>query len=444
MKRLAVLSALVPMLSGCGTGLQYPAGPATTLEGGLAQYLQVFANGDWRDTGVQVKRGETYRVTAEGRWSSGVFCGYTDASGSGVNPLCGGDPWNLGVGGSSMIGRIGNGPPFPVGSALTFIARDEGHLHLRDYDLMEFDNSGTMNVMVTRAAPAAHHAAPPPPPPPPPQASTPPAPVASRFPEQPLTLRFPKGAERPDDVAVIIGNADYTRQGRDIPDARPAHADAAGVRRYAIEALGVKEGNVIFMKDATGSQMTSVFGSRDDHRGQLFDWVKPGKSRVFVYYSGHGAPGVQGGSPYLVPADSDAARIELNGYPLKQLYDNLGKLPADSVTVVLEACFSGVSPAGSVLGKASPVFLEAKAPVVPDNVTLIAAGNANQMASWEPDDSHGMFTRNFLEGMAGKADADRNGKVSLDELERHLNETLTYAARRNYGRDQNAQIVRGK
>ncbi|EME70874.1 hypothetical protein H261_05679 [Paramagnetospirillum caucaseum] len=276
--------------------------------------------------------------------------------------------------------------------------------------------------------------------PPPPVAAAPPPP---RFAVQPAVGRFPRGAERPDDVAVIIGNADYTRQGRDIPDVRPAHADAEGARLYATQALGIREGNVIFLKDATGSQMTRVFGSDKDHRGQLFDWVKPGKSRVYVYYSGHGAPASQGGSPYLIPTDSDAARIELNGYPLKQLYDNLGKLPADSVTVVLEACFSGISPAGSVLGKASPVFFEVKAPPVPANLTVIAAGAANQMASWEADESSGLFTKYYLKAMAGEADSDKDGRVGLDELDRYLKETLTYFARRHYGRDQNAQIVRG-
>jgi len=272
----------------------------------------------------------------------------------------------------------------------------------------------------------------------------PPSPAGKAFTSAPVVTRFPKGGERPDDIAVIIGNADYAKQGRDIPDVKPAYADAEGIRLYVLQALGIKEGNIIILKDATGAQMTRVFGSKEEPRGQLFDWVKPGqKSRVFVYYSGHGAPGRDGGSPYLVPTDADAARIELNGYPVKQLYDNLGKLPAESVTVVLEACFSGLSPAGSVLGKASPVFFEVKAPPVPANLTVITAGAANQVASWDTDESASLFTRNFLEGMAGKADLNHDGKVTLDELDRYLKDTLTYYARRYYGRDQQAQIIRG-
>jgi hypothetical protein len=450
MRRLLGM-AIALVLANCGTGTVYAPGPPTTLDDATVQHIQIFANGDWRDTGVQLRRNQTYRITAEGQWSSGLVCGWTDASGAGVSPLCAGDTWGLGVSPSSLIGRIGpSGRPFAVGTALTLTPAEDGNLWLRDYDLIEFDNTGALNVSIARAGPpaatpiaTAPTPAPTPAPAPVPAAravavAQPPRPVA-----QPLSIRYPRGPERPDDVAVVIGNADYRRLGKDIPDVPPARADAASVRRYVTEALGVKDGNVIALDDATSAQMTRVFGSRDDPRGQLFDWVKPGRSRVFVYYAGHGAPGRDGGGPMLVPVDADAARIELNGYPLKQLYDNLGRLPADSVTVVIEACFSGLSPAGSVLGKASPVFFEVKAPPVPARLTVITAGAANQVASWEPDESHGLFTRAFLEGMSGKADFDHDGRVTLDELDRHLKDTLTYLARRHYGRDQTAQIVKG-
>ena len=47
--------------------------------------------------------------------------------------------------------------------------------------------------------------------------------------------------------------------------------------------------------------------------------------------------------------------------------------------------------------------------------------------------------------MAGEADAkpygDGDGSVSWQELDAYLKETLTYYARRYYGRDQTAQIV---
>ncbi len=263
--------------------------------------------------------------------------------------------------------------------------------------------------------------------------------------EKALALDYPKGEKRADDIAVIIGNADYTTEGKDIPDVVPAYADAESFKMYAQSTLGISKDNIIFMRDATQADLISTFGSEDDHRGQLFNWVEPDVSNVWVYYSGHGAPGDKTGDSYLVPADAQATMIQLNGYPLRRLYRNLSKLPAKSVTVVLEACFSGASAGGSVISNASPIYLKAKETGVPANVTVVAAGTANQIASWEEDKSNGLFTKYFLKGMAGEADespyGDGNGTVAWSELEAFLKRTLTRSARRIYGRDQTAQIV---
>lgn len=258
---------------------------------------------------------------------------------------------------------------------------------------------------------------------------------------------FIQGPPRPYDIAVIIGNADYSKLTRDLPDVKPAYADAEGIKRYVKRTLGIREGNIIDLRDATGGQMDRVFGTETTHKGQLYDWVRP-RSNVFIYYAGHGAPAGGEGTAYLVPSDADPTRIELNGYPLDRLYRNLGKISARSITVVLEACFSGVAEGGSVVSMASPIFVKPKSPAVPDNITVIAAGASDQMASWETDASHGLFTKYFLKAMTGEADDKPFGngdkKVSSKELNAYLKDTLTYFARRYYGRDQTAVIKVGK
>lgn len=271
--------------------------------------------------------------------------------------------------------------------------------------------------------------------------------LAPKFPQSPVEVSFNQVPEQPNDIAVIIGNADYSKLGKDIPDVMPAYADATSMRRYFINGLGVKPGNIIDFRDATGSQMIRVFGSTVNHKGQLYDWVKPNVSNVYVYYAGHGAPSSNDGNAYLVPSDSDAARIDLNGYPLETLYANLAKIKAKSATVILESCFSGTSQAGSLVGKASPVFIRPKQVEVPPGITVISAGAPDQIASWEENKSHGLFTQYFVKGMAGEADdkpyGNGDGKVSYPELEKYLDDTLTYYARRYYGRDQKAQILVG-
>ncbi len=273
------------------------------------------------------------------------------------------------------------------------------------------------------------------------------APAAETFPTKPVAVSFPRGKAAPDDIAVIIGNANYKATAKDIPDVVPAYADAEGMKRYATQALGIREENVIFIKDAKLIDLISTFGTADDPKGKLFNWVKPGQSNVFVFYSGHGAPSADGASSYLVPVDAQAALINLSGYSLKALYANLGKLPAKSVTVVLEACFSGASQSGMLMKNASPIYQKAMAEIVPANLTVISAGSGNQIASWEQDKSHGLFTKHYLLGMAGAADkkpyGNGDGKVGTDELAAYLKGTMSYMAQRYYGREQTVQVATG-
>ena len=81
----------------------------------------------------------------------------------------------------------------------------------------------------------------------------------------------------------------------------------------------------------------------------------------------------------------------------------------------------------------------------PSNVRAISAGAADQMASWEQNGSQSLFTKYFLKGMSGEGDkkpyGNGDGKVEDRELKKYLDDTMTYYARRYYGRDQTAQIV---
>ncbi len=452
MQRRTSLASLIIIslaaLTGCA-GVKYDPVEATTLQKGQQQQVEILGAGDWRDTGIVVHTSETYELTSNGTWSMGGFCGSTDASGSGVNPLCAGDPWGIGAIGSTLIGRIGSkGKPFRVGDNFLLKPKGNGNLFLRSYDLLPGDNTGAVNVTILRQGAIVASA--------PPQLQ--PVPIVQptqtlsnieppRFSMDPMAITFRKGPSRPDDIAVVIGNADYKKQGKDIPNVKPAYSDAASFKEYAMTTLGVREGNIIDMRDATGAQMNSVFGSETHQQGQLSDWVRKDTSNVYVYYAGHGAPGGSGGNSYLIPSDADASRIEINGYGLKTLYSNLSLVPAKSVTVVLEACFSGASQSGTVISNASPVFIKAKTPDIPKNITVIAAGASDQMASWENDGSNGLFTKYYLKGMSGEADAkpsgNGDGTVTHDELKAYLEETLTYYARRYYGRDQTAVIIVG-
>ena len=245
-------------------------------------------------------------------------------------------------------------------------------------------------------------------------------------------------------VAVIIGNKAYP--GR-TPDAEYAHNDAAAMRDFVVDRLGYRPGNIIDLRDATKGQMEAVFGTKETHKGKLFNWMRPGKSDVVVFYSGHGVPGLQDKRGYLLPVDGDPNLAEITGFPVDRLYANLAKLPARSVTVFLDACFSGETPKGMLVQATSGLTVTPRAPETARALTVITAAQGDQFASWDEDAKHGLFTRHLLLALGGKADSSAygngDGKVSLDEAKKYLDEEMTYQARRRYGREQVASVQGG-
>ena len=246
-------------------------------------------------------------------------------------------------------------------------------------------------------------------------------------------------------IAVIIGNRNYKSANKDIPNVDFAHNDANAIHQFVTQALGYREGNIILIKDATQADLSSTFGTKDNPKGRLHDWIRPGKSDVFVFYSGHGAPGLNSGEGYLLPVNADPAKVELNGYPLKTLYANLETLPSRSATVVLDACFSGGSAGGILLKNTSSIALKIiETKPKQSKLVVLTASGPSQTASWDTDIHHGLFTRHFLEGISGAADkndfGNQDGKITLGELKKYLEEEVAYAARRRYGREQTPKI----
>ncbi len=152
-------------------------------------------------------------------------------------------------------------------------------------------------------------------------------------------------------------------------------------------------------------------------------------SRVFFYFSGHGAPDPQTGQSYLLPYDGDPNFLENTGYPLKRLYEKLGALPAREVIVVIDACFSGAG-GRSVLAKgARPLVMNVATVAVPQKLTVFAAAAGDQITSTLEDQGHGTFTYYFLKGLSGAAQ-DAAGAVTGQGLYAYLKPKVQDAARR--------------
>jgi hypothetical protein len=242
-------------------------------------------------------------------------------------------------------------------------------------------------------------------------------------------------------VAVVIGNKNYSS--KLIPEVNYAHNDADLFLEVINKNMGYSSENIIDLRDASQAQMLSTFGNEKNHKGKLWSFLdSKGRSDVVIFYSGHGAPGLQDKRGYILPSDSDPNTVEINGYPLELLLKNISKLEdAKSVTVFLESCFSGVGHSGPLVSAASPVFVKVKEPSPARNVVVVSAASNEQVASWDDRNKVGLFSRYLVEGLTGRADINQDMRVTGQEILDYLDENMTPAARRLFMRQQNAQLI---
>ena len=235
-----------------------------------------------------------------------------------------------------------------------------------------------------------------------------------------------KLSERENDFAVVIGISKYS----DLPEAQFAERDAEAVKNHLL-ALGFPSRNVVLL---TGEK--AGYKSMEKFIETWLPRHADKNSRVFFYFSGHGAPDVASGKAYLVPWDGDANYIENTGYPLHRLYQKLNALKAKDVIVVMDACFSGAGGRSVIAKGARPLITKVDTKLANNSkVVVFAAASADEITGTEESQGHGLFTYYFL-----KAINEAKGEATITNIYGYLQPRVNDAARRQ-GRDQTPQLL---
>lgn len=222
----------------------------------------------------------------------------------------------------------------------------------------------------------------------------------------PLAKKMDKNA-----LAIIFGIENY----RNISKVSFAYRDASCIREYFIKTIGIPQNQIYFKTDdkVTLGEFNKVFAEN----GWLDKRVKKELTNIYIYYAGHGAPSIKEKQSYLIPYDGDINYPVQTGYPLDKMLKNLGSLNAKSVTVFLDACFSGINRDNEILlAGARPISIEVKKPYLSENVTIYSATSGNEISSAYPDKKHGLFTYFLLKGLQGSADVNNDNDLTVQEL----------------------------
>ncbi len=263
-----------------------------------------------------------------------------------------------------------------------------------------------------------------------PPAAPPPAPPVVQRRSDVDELEGPDAAPRPDDFALVVGIEDY----RALPAADYAESDAGAFRDYARRVLGVPEENIVFL---SGQRAALT-----DLSKYLDEWLPRNvseKSRVYFYYSGHGAPDPDG-TAYLVAWDGDPAFLKSSAYPLPRLYERLESLKAREVVVLLDSCFSGAG-GRSVIAKGTRPLVTSLVPQAPpgSKLSILTAASGDEITGSLDEERHGLFTYHLLKGLRGEADGDKDGHLTIGELHTFVRKAVSKGARRQ-NREQTPQL----
>jgi hypothetical protein len=241
---------------------------------------------------------------------------------------------------------------------------------------------------------------------------------------EPPIDRAPVVARNPDALAVVIGVERYLRG----TAATDAARDALVMRTFVTRTLGVPDdaAHLVVRTDAaaSGSELRRLL----DDRGWLARRTTD-NTDLILYFGGHGALG-SGQVPHLLPADADPAYVDATGIDLHALFERLARWPARSITVFLDACFSGLARSGRPLvagTRAAVVSIEHPA-LLRRNMAVFTASRGAQPAGTLPAAGHGAFTYFVARGLQGRADTDGDGTITVAELGRYTEDEVRTAS----------------
>jgi len=217
--------------------------------------------------------------------------------------------------------------------------------------------------------------------------------------------------------AVVIGINIY----QNARHLKYAAKDAAAFYQYLIEKIRLPKENISYLINDQASlyEIRSVLGT--------YLRRKAGKDdMVMIYFAGHGAteedsmsPDGDGLEKYILPYDADLKNLYASALPMSEIAQIFNRIYSERLIFIADACYSGAS-GGRTIGirgmraNISDAFLNRISKG--RGRVIITASGANEVSAEKDDLGHGVFTYYLLEGLKGKADLDKDGMITVDEI----------------------------
>ncbi|MBN2717529.1 MAG: caspase family protein [Deltaproteobacteria bacterium] len=194
--------------------------------------------------------------------------------------------------------------------------------------------------------------------------------------------------------AMVVG---ANNGGAERATLRYADTDAAAFANVLVQLGGVQKKDLLLITNAGRQDLVNGFT-------RITRMLKASRSRgdrteLIFYYSGH--------------SDELGLLLENEVYTYREMRHQINTLPARVRVGILDSCASGalVRVKGGV--RTAPFLVDASAEV--EGVAILTSSAADEVAQESDKVGGSYFTHFLVSGMRGAADADRDGRVTLNE-----------------------------
>jgi uncharacterized caspase-like protein len=217
---------------------------------------------------------------------------------------------------------------------------------------------------------------------------------------------------------VVIGIDAYQH----VPPLKYAVNDAKAFYEYLVKQSQIPSENVTLLLDreASLSRLRSTLGTHLKNKASKEDMV-------ILYFAGHGAtetdvrsPDGDGLEKYLLPCDADPKDLYASAIPMREISYIFDRIRSERLIFIVDSCYSGasggrtISTTAGLRSSISETFLDRIAGG--RGRIILTASAANEVSEEKDELKHGVFTYFLLDGLLGKADTDKDGVITVDEI----------------------------
>ncbi len=227
-------------------------------------------------------------------------------------------------------------------------------------------------------------------------------------------------------IALVVGINEYKDVG--LNDLRKARNDAKGIAKILIQNGEFDSVTVMTDEIDPKDDPDSLFPTKlniDEKLDSILNHAGPNDTFLF-FFSGHGISDYEEKS-YLLTQDSLLSKPYNSSLSVESIVQRISKKGLKKSLLILDACrdsmFASKNPQ---VGGMTDMILEGE-------IFGILYSTKAGFYSYEDDESsYGVFTKYLIYGLEGRADSNRDQKVSFGELEFYITEAVkNWSIRKN-------------